>query len=333
MVLINKGILHILDINSDGLLLSETELSLQEDTIDFLQKHLEKILKSQDAKTGTFYDDSEFQRKLNDYIAEKTSFLTFSHDITKLFNGINVHVKNNKTSDFIILDVLIDNKRKIILMKAANHQGFMHQAVTVENGIQNEIVSQWSIMPSISQRMDEFAIIDVESKELRVAAKRYEIDGNMVYVFSEMFLECSLLPSTREAIKTIRETAKKVAEDFGQNEIKTMAAVKTAISLEAENSASLNPHNAGKKIFADNPAMQKEYEEKINKKGFDKPIPVNKEATMKKMYNHKLQTDTGIELSIPVNYLENTEFVEFNHNTDGSLSITLKHITNIINRA
>ncbi|MFC2336455.1 MAG: hypothetical protein ACFNUI_00365, partial [Negativicutes bacterium] len=41
---------------------------------------------------------------------------------------------------------------------------------------------------------------------------------------------------------------------------------------------------------------------------------------------------SGIELTVPVEYFDNTEYMEFNKAADGSLSITLKHITNLINR-
>lgn len=333
MIVISKAILHILDITADKLLLSDQELSLAEGINEFLEKHIEKAISLQEAKCGSFYEDSEFRERLEEYIDGKTDFVNFSKTIAESLNKINSQAKEASLTDFLVLDVNVDDERKIILLKAANHQGFMHNVKLSEQGRENEIVSQWSIMPSMTQRMDEFAVIDVATKDLRVLAKRYELDGSMVFSFSELFLECALLPSARETIRTIRDTAKKVAEEFGRDEIRTMAAVKSAISSEAENKAELNPVDAGRKIFADNPAMQKEFEEKIEKRGLDKTVPVNREATMKKMRNHKLQTDTGIELSIPVDYLENTEFVEFNTNPDGSLSITLKHITNITNRA
>lgn len=333
MIIISNAILHILDIAEDGLLLSDQELSLTDGIREFLEKHIEKAISSLETKCGSFYEDSDFQLRLVEYLEGKTDFVSFSKAIAENLNKITVQEKEAVATDFLVLDINADDERKIVLLKAANHQGFMHSVKMSEYGRDNEIVSQWSIMPSVTQRIDEFAVIDTATKSLRVMAKRYEIDGSMVYAFSEMFLECALLPSARETIRTIRDTAKKVAEEFGSDEIKTMAAVKSAISTEAEKTAELNPVAAGRKIFPDNPAMQKEYEEKIEKRGLDKAVPVNREATMKKMRNHKLQTDTGIELSIPVDYLRDTEFVEFNTNPDGSLSITLKHITNITNRA
>ena len=80
--------------------------------------------------------------------------------------------------------------------------------------------------------------------------------------------------------------------------------------------------------------MQQDYDEQVKNAGFaeNQPIHVDKEATLKKILNHKLKTDTGIELTIPVDYFDNTEYVEFSNNPDGSLSITLKHINNIMNR-
>ena len=47
------------------------------------------------------------------------------------------------------------------------------------------------------------------------------------------------------------------------------------------------------------------------------------------MRKHKLSTDTGIEITIPTDYFENTDFVEFFKSDDGSMSITLKNIQNI----
>ena len=64
----------------------------------------------------------------------------------------------------------------------------------------------------------------------------------------------------------------------------------------------------------------------------DERITVNKETLLKKVINHKLKTDTGIELTIPAEYFDNTEFIEFNHAEDGSLFITIKNISRIINR-
>ena len=89
---------------------------------------------------------------------------------------------------------------------------------------------------------------------------------------------------------------------------------------------------AGKEIFRENPAMQADFDQAIRDAGFTEPVRMDQEATLKRVCKHKLKTDTGIELTIPTDYFDNTEYVEFNNHADGTLSITLKHISNIVNR-
>ena len=95
----------------------------------------------------------------------------------------------------------------------------------------------------------------------------------------------------------------------------------------------LDLKEAGKELFKGNTAMQADFDAAIKDAGFTEPVKMNQEATLKKMCKHKLKTDTGIELTIPTDYFADTEFVEFNNNPDGTLSITLKHISNIVNRS
>ena len=333
MITINKSILHILDASADNSVMSSSEL-FPDDTLKiFLEKHIEKVINAANYQTGNFYEDSEFKKRLISYLDKQVDFVTFSQDIFSMLNNIIRKIKDYKTTDFLILDITVNNEEKILLLKSLSRHGFMHQVNPTANGIINNIVHQWSLLPAINQQMDEFAVIDKKNLKLNVFAKRYEMEGNMVYAFSEMFLECALLPSEKEAIKIIKEAAKNVAADFGQSELKTITAVKSVIAKEAESNNKINPLETGKLIFADNISMQKEYENKITKTGCNMSVPITqKESTLKKLQNHKLQTDTGIELIIPVNYFENTEFIEFNNNPDGSLSITLKHINNITNR-
>ena len=78
--------------------------------------------------------------------------------------------------------------------------------------------------------------------------------------------------------------------------------------------------------------MQADFDNAIKEAGFTEPVKMDQEATIKKMCKHKLKTDTGIELTIPSEYFDNTEYMEFHNNEDGTLSIMLKHIGNIVNR-
>ncbi len=48
--------------------------------------------------------------------------------------------------------------------------------------------------------------------------------------------------------------------------------------------------------------------------------------------NHKIRTDTGIEITFPAEMLRNTEYVQFVNEPNGLISIELKNIGSIENR-
>ena len=48
--------------------------------------------------------------------------------------------------------------------------------------------------------------------------------------------------------------------------------------------------------------------------------------------NHKIRTDTGIEITFPTEYSHNPDFIEFVSMPNGMISIELKNIGNIENR-
>ncbi len=332
MVIIDKAILHILDFNSGMTVYSDEELTVQDSIETFLLKHIEKSWGSQDAKPGTFYDDSHCAQLVKDYLSGEMSFVPFSKELAKKLEDAFVHAEEMASSDVIVADVRIDDRRQIVIFKSNSHIGYTHQVNQTEAGIKNEIINHYSIMPNLSQKMEEFAFIDTESKEISVTAKKYTIDGNSILVFPEILLECSLTPSPKEAIKNLSKTAAKVAEAYGQDKVATEAAVKSYVTENMQNTDELDLVEAGKEIFKENPSMQADFDNAIKEAGFTEPVKMDQEATIKKMCKHKLKTDTGIELTIPSEYFDNTEFMEFHNNEDGTLSIMLKHIGNIVNR-
>lgn len=333
MIVIDKAILHILDFKSGMTVYSDEELTVQGSIETFLLKHIEKSWHSQEAKPGKFYDDSNMQQEFKEYLAGNIDFIAFSKNIAKTLENAFIHAEEMTSVDVIVADVRIDDKRQLVVFNSNSHIGYIHQVNQTESGIRNDIINHYSIMPNPNQKIAEFAFITADSKDILVACKKYTIDGNTIYVFPEMLLECNLAPSPKEAIKNLSKTAEKVAEAYGQDKIATEAAVKSYVTENMQAGDELDLKEAGKELFKGNTAMQADFDAAIKDAGFTEPVKMNQEATLKKMCKHKLKTDTGIELTIPTDYFTDTEFVEFNNNPDGTLSITLKHISNIVNRS
>ena len=332
MIIIEKAILHILDFHSGVTVYSDAELPVKDSVETWLLKHVERAWGSQDAKPGTFCEDSAFLKELQDYESGALDFVALSKAIAKTLDDALTHAEEMPASDVIVAQASIDEVPYLVILRSNSHIGFTHQVNQTEDGIQNEIINHYSIMPNLSQKIDEFAFINGQTKAIKTAAKKYALDGDAVFVLPEVLLECSLTPSPKEAMKNLSKAAAQVAETYGQDKVATEAAVKSYVAETMQQGTELDLREAGKEIFQDNPSMQQELDTAIRDAGITEPVQMDPEATLKKVSRHKLKTDTGIELTIPTDYFDNTEFVEFNNNEDGTLSITLKHISNIVNR-
>ena len=332
MIVVEQAILHILDFQSGKTIYSDELLELTDSIETFLHKHIEKSMKSQDARLGAFYDDSLCKQQVQEYLAGTKDFIGISKEFAHTLEEALVHTEEMRSVDVIVADIRVEEERKLAIFQCTSQMGYAHLAVSTEQGTRNEIVTQFAIMPSPAQRIEEFAFIDLGNLSISYVGKKYKMDGSIVFIFPEVLLECQKAPSPKEAIKSISKTAQKVAESFGQDAVATEAAVKSYIAERAQETEILDPVEAGKEIFKDQPSMQASYEGYLQETGITEPVRVDPEVTVKRMERHRLKTDTGIELTIPTDYFDNTEFIEFQNNDDGTLSIMLKHISNITNR-
>ena len=332
MTIIDKAALHILDAAAEASLLSAAELPLAGAVGEYLAAHIERSRKSPDKKAGTFYEDSECKKEIAAYLAGEKDFLAFSRAIAESFLHAFSHVAEAANMLLFVLDVKEDERRELVLFLCRSHAGFSPAVVDTAGGLSAELNAERALLPSASATMDEFAFVDLSTLAVHVRARRYTIDGNAIFVLPELVLECGQAPSAREALKKASDTAKKVAEAYGGDAVETAAAVKSFVAGELAEKDAVNPFEAGREVFKGNPAMQAEYEKAIEEAGFAAPVEMDRESILKKMKSHKLKTDTGIELTIPTDYFDNTEFVEFRRGEDGTISITLKQIQNIVNR-
>lgn len=333
MVIVEQAILHILDFTGGEAVLSGKALDLSENVREFIVKHVEKTVGSQDAKTGTFYENSEFAGELSKYLSDEMDFVAFSQRIAQqMFTALN-RCEGIACGDFFVCQLRVADEPKLALLKCTSNQGYIHQVNVSENGgIEIEVMNSTGLLPSLSQRIEEFAYINVDTREVKFKAKKYVMDGSSVFVLPELILECVQAPSPRETLKEINKVVQKVAEAYCQDQVETAAAMKSYIAENLPEDGELDPQKVGEAVFSEHPSMQADYKQEMENAGFNEPVRVDTEATLKKMRKHKLSTDTGIELVIPTEFFENTEFVEFYRDEDGFMSITLKNIQNIINK-
>ena len=84
-------------------------------------------------------------------------------------------------------------------------------------------------------------------------------------------------------------------------------------------------------VFEDE-GPRRSFVEAAQKENLPEHAPVERAVAKRVTRNHKIRTDTGIEITFPAEYAQNPEFIEFTSTSNGLIRIELKNIGSIENK-
>lgn len=331
-MIINKAILHILDFNSNVTVFSQQLLDVRNSVETYLLKHLEKAYIDPGGKTGKFLAGSQFQSAVLAYRDGGTDFIALTAKLAEIMQAELARSDAPDSADLLFCDLSTDTERLLALLKFDNKVGFTHQVISGEEGLSTQIINHYAILPGMTQKVDEYAFVDLSTLAIRYADKKRQVDGQDAYLLAELVLECSSRKSAKETVSLVKDITRQVAEKHGRNSVAAVARAKHVLRDNSETSDYLNPAELGREVFGDSQLMQDEYLAEVAKAGLDDAVKVDKEYAKRAVKNHKLKTDTGIEITVPVDYFQNNDYIEFINNPDGTLSIQLKNIGKLTNK-
>ena len=103
-------------------------------------------------------------------------------------------------------------------------------------------------------------------------------------------------------------------------------------NIEEGETEFIDTEQVADKIFDGKPGMKSEFIDKIEKANVPQKVEVNSYVTKKLASNVKNVTDIGVEVIFPAEYYQNNEYIEFINNDDGTISIQINNIGEVINK-
>lgn len=332
---IKRAILHILDGNSGVSVYSDDELDITDASINsFITKHIEKIFEDAGLRSGEFSDNSGFKYHLSEYIKNEDYFKSLSQFAAKrLYEGITQSDKPD-SSDLLVCDCIINERPILAVLKCDNKIGYTHQVMQDEGKVKNQIINHYAILPNTAQKISECAFISMDDFTIKYTGKKRKIDGETTDLIADILLECIYDISSRESVNAVKKIAKKVTEENGGDSLETLSKMKEYIteSIEEGEKEYIETEKVAEKIFDGKPGMRDEFMEKIEKANVPQRVEVNSYVTRKLASNVKIVTDIGVELTFPAEYYQNKEYIEFINNEDGTISIQINNIGEVINK-
>lgn len=94
----------------------------------------------------------------------------------------------------------------------------------------------------------------------------------------------------------------------------------------------LMPEQIGAQVFEDEPEMAQSYETEAREAGLPEEVHVRRAAARRLTKTHRIRTDTGIDIAFPSEYSSGNDYIAFDREEDGSLTITIRNVKHIENR-
>lgn len=333
---INHAILHVLDFESAVNVFSQCELDLEDNRAcrQFVTTHLRRARQSGDNKRGTFAEDSAFAGELKNYFFGEREFIDLSQQVAEFISNELARADKAQSTDVLVADFDDDDDvRWFAVMLLTSKQAFMHEVGTQDGNRVANITRHYAILPNPSQKVQSYCVVRASTMEIGYVDKARKIAGEDRMLIPEGLLQCETGVSGKEAIDTVTRVVEEVAEEHGANSAVALAKVKAAVAEKVEDDEELPPWDIVDEVFEDEPVIKDSVRAALTEEKMPERVPVErKQVERAAVRNHKIRTDTGIEISFPAEIGSNSDYIEFVNEPNGLISIELKKISSIENR-
>lgn len=333
-MMIQHAILHILDFTSNMCILSQKELDFTKDVVyEYVEKRVRRMLQDPGQQRGIFYATSACQTALQQLCEGTYTFGELATQLAKQLYDVLAQCDEPESVDVLCVDFQDDEDTRNVALLLLEHKiAYTHQILDTDGEVDNQLITHQAILPGLTQKTEGYGFVGLRDFSVHFMDKKRLLNGEELYILPERIFQCTTSVSGRDAVKLVRKITEKVAEDYGASAVEALSKAKKYLTDQTETEDSFSPEALGTAAFADAPQLQQAFKEELAETKLPDQVPIQKEFAQRTGRQHKIKTDTGIEITFPSEYIENTDYIQFINNPDGSISIELKHIGKIINK-
>ena len=157
-------------------------------------------------------------------------------------------------------------------------------------------------MPTDSAKLTEAVIIDLSEYKVRLVEKKYEmLNGDKINYLSERFLQCYADLAPKKKFQILNKVINDINNHYPEDGIAKRLDMKSRLREEFSENQAFKVNEIGDKLFGNHQGKKQEFDEKIERYDMQyDTFTVAKENTVKRLEYQMLETDTGIEIKIPM---------------------------------
>lgn len=190
------------------------------------------------------------------------------------------------------------------------------------------------LLPSHTQKEYDYFYINLYERKVWMSDSKCYIDGEMVNYMAERILQLELNKSEKEMVtvfeNAVLDTIKECYKEHEEAPKKVFEYRQEAAS-EAVEMGEISPVKMEERLFADNERAKEVYREKVEELQIaDKPVEIGKKTERKLKKKQKIVLESGIELQVPIECLEDSNLFQYKQDEHGNVLIRIQDVGGVL---
>jgi hypothetical protein len=223
------------------------------------------------------------------------------------------------------------NQKYIAMLKMNYLDTYIHFTDYDSDINVNTIIKHTTTLPSPSQIIKEAIIINLNTLDINILERKYQIDGVKEFYLSKYLLKCDTKLSSKEQYNIVKKAADIISKKYFDEDVEKKMEITQELYNSIEETGEIDLKKFANDVFDSSTSLKDEFLETLEKKGLDEPVIQLTEKTINRSLDRqKIKTDTGVEIKMPMEIYNDLNSIEFVTNPNGKISIVLKNINKII---
>ena len=315
---IQRLIIHSLDQNLETEILSDKQMDLNDHafTEDYIKRFAKSCLNSSATYQGKLNSESNF----HEIIQSKFDFIQISKDISKKHFSFHKNQEASKNLNLIFAQLEHGDDLYLACFEVHGSDGFIRVATRGET-IDNEIVHNGMILPNTFASVKSAFMLNLESAELYLKGKpEYQA------YFQELF-DCEIIANSKAAFSTMLAVVEEVMEKREEESFPKVIHLKEILGNVASEFDLVSTSDVLEEVLeGTNDEESMTIQEHFTEDNVEDDIDLRKLKKSRILSRHRIKTETGIEIILPLNELDLEQVFSIEDNPDGTKDIRIKNI-------
>lgn len=332
-MMFEKMIVHILDCEHNTYIPSTSCMPDVDGEVEkMLNNKADKVLRSAKRKSGSFKEQSVVKKWLLEFKKQELTFEQCSQYIAQHIFDLKMKYALYQSSDLMLGMFVEEGRRYMLIVENAYTHGITHELLQEHDEIITNMITYRTLLSSNLVKNDRAFLVELSDMSMHCVENKVEIEADNVNFFADIVFEGTTKPSYKESVHAITKLTEEMSEKYDLDEVSLMPQVKSIINDHVEEGKAIVVDDIADIVFASTPLAKDDFKQEVKKIGVPSEVSVDYVKPAKSEKVQKIRTDRGIEITIPVDYMNAKEFVEFKTQSDGTISIQLKNITHITSK-